>query len=385
MHISVKTQHVLKALHIVGRSIPSKPISIVYSAMKIEATQHTLSFTTSTGEQTIVFTMHVDHINVIVHKEGILAVPAQIFVDIIKKLSHDMIQIRKDSTQAFVEATKFRLKLQTIPADQLPQYGTMIGETVSFSLKTTQLKKMIRQTTFAATQEERNEITEGVCMLGNEHTLKFFATNRQRLVLCKQIIDEPIRNPIRLVVGAKHVNELYKILPDEQYVSVNTTDTQVCFVFNNIHFYVRLLNGKYPEVETVVEQYTNKPMNTHCEFEHMQLRIAMERANILLKQDHYHQIEIHTTEDGIQLTSEYSQIGTMNEFVPSLVTQGDNICLLVNAKFVLDAVNAIEDEIVVMDIEHEQSPIVMFGKQDTNTIIIILQYHGQKRSMGEAK
>lgn len=378
VHIQISPPILHEALQQIQKSLPVKPIMLILHSIKITATEHHLTFVASNGEQTSIY--QFDHTEkdmpITIIKEGEIAVPAKFFVEIVRKLPQEMITLHQQNPlQLLIQSHDFKMSLQLYNALEYPQVGQHFQEAHSLQIQSHILKKMIRQTAFAASAEERNDITEGILWSWTKEHLKLFATNRQRLASIKIPFHTPPTTPQRFIVANRHLYDLYKVLPDEDIpVTIECTSQQIVFSFSRLKFFARLLNGSFPEVENIIET----PFDAQIELDYQKFFQSIERSYILMKQENFKTLHFDINTNGLFFTSQMVEVGKIEEHLLIEKPVKHEKIFSINAKFLLDAIKAIEDPVVVIEYRSEnRTAIKLYGKTDNQAIYLILPYHDQ--------
>src|SRR5699024_7247349 len=126
-------------------------------------------------------------------------------------------------------------------------------------------------------------------------------------------INEPNVDDLTAVIPGKSLNELNKILDDDdEIISISLTNNLVLFKTESIHFLSRLLDGKYPETSRLIpdEQATTLHVNTQ------QFMQTIDRASLLASQDRNQVVKLETKDNHVvEISSESLEIGNVVEKV----------------------------------------------------------------------
>ena len=107
--------------------------------------------------------------------------PAKFFVEIIKKLPSDEIEIEvKERFQTMIRSGSTEIQMVGLDPEEFPVLPTIEENRSDFDAWRS-VKTMIRQTVFAVSTNESTPILTGVLWNLTEGQLKFVATDRHRL------------------------------------------------------------------------------------------------------------------------------------------------------------------------------------------------------------
>jgi DNA polymerase-3 subunit beta len=377
LHIRLSQKCFHEAISTVSKTLPQKAIIAILSTIKIVATSSTLTFTASNGEQTILYTIDTtsdEMTGLEIIEPGQVCVPSKFFVDIAHKLPKDQIDLRIDQMfQMHVRCGTMTMKLAIHDAEEYPYISSLLGYT-NIPISCGLLKKLIRYTTFAVSDENTNEITSGVYWLWENNTLQLYATNKQRLIAIKRNISTHTEKPISFTISSTHLNELFKILPDDdQTIEITLSDHQILFKFDKILFYARLLNGKYPDVKSILSFQPD----TKIQLDALHFFDAIQRSYLLVRNDEIKISRINTMENEnyFLLTSHANQIGQVSEEIFVHACEGPSQDISFNTKYILDVLKNIEYNTIILGLSNESNkPIMVTSKTDPHLIYLMLPY-----------
>lgn len=116
------------------------------------------------------------------------------------------------------------------------------------------LKDMIRQTVFAVSNQETRPVLTGVNFDVEHLKLTATATDSHRLALRSASFDgDEELSFTNIIIPGKSLVELSRILKDDETpVTIVITSTQVLFKMENLLFFSRLLDGKFPLTNNMI-------------------------------------------------------------------------------------------------------------------------------------
>ncbi len=145
------------------------------------------------------------------------------------------------------------------------------------------LKDMVRQTVFAVSTQETRPVLTGVNLEGEESELICTATDSHRLAMRKASVETKTgaMSLSNVVIPGKSLNELNKVLEDStELVDIIVTESQVLFKFENLLFFSRLLDGKYPVTKNMIPDHAK----TELVLRTKELLSSLERALLLSRE-----------------------------------------------------------------------------------------------------
>ncbi|POC07444.1 DNA polymerase III subunit beta, partial [Vibrio vulnificus] len=109
-------------------------------------------------------------------------------------------------------------------------------------------KEVVNQTVIAVSTQESRPVLTGVNFLISNEGLTAVATDSHRL--SQRRINITSDEDYNLIIPGKSLTELVRTISDSvKEISMSISENQVLFSFDNIMFYSRLLDGRYPETD----------------------------------------------------------------------------------------------------------------------------------------
>jgi DNA polymerase-3 subunit beta len=181
-----------------------------------------------------------------------------------------------------VRCGKSDYTILSLPAEDFPVVPE-VKEGIELTLPQATLKEMLRMTTFAASKEETRSILMGVLFEARGNTLTLVATDTHRLAWKQATLGEEISQPISMIIPAKPLAELERVLKDsvEETVQVRFGNSQVQFSTDQVTLVSRVLDGQFPNYEKVIPKNVERKIR----IDRAQLLDAVRRVYIVAKQN----------------------------------------------------------------------------------------------------
>ena len=268
-------------------------------------------------------------------EEGRTVVDCKMFGEIIRKLPNSSITIYvNDKKLLVIECEGSIYKLSTMDAEEFPILPTVTIEKKIY-ISQRMLKDMIKKTIFAVSAEENRPIFTG-CL--------FEIKNNEMFVVA--------------VVPGKYLNEIIKNLQDnDENIEIGIAKNQALFELKNCKIVTRLLEGEFLNYNNVIPS----DKETRIKVSKAALQGAVERASIFsmsaAEKEKKYPIKMFVSLGSI-IISCTSQVGDAKEEV-IVETEGKELEIGFNPKYLLDALKVIEDDEVYMDFGTNLSPCVI--------------------------
>ena len=372
MKISIKRQYFIEQLNHCLKAISPRTTLPILSGIKIDVSDDQMVLTGSDSEIFIEITIPTEINNeeiLEIEETGSVVLTGRFFVDIIKKLSGEFVDLEtNESFSTKITAGKSEFNLSGQDANQYPLLPE-VSDADSLVLSSAVLKTIINQTNFAVSLSETRPVLTGVNWIFKDDHISFTATDSHRLAL-RKLLDKTFNTDAsNAIIPGKSLSELSKILSDsEDDVEINLSQNQVLFTYGNMRFISRLLEGNYPDTTRLFpENYETKVTVNNDEFYH-----AIDRVSLLAREGGNNVIRMTVENSQVELASNSPEVGTVNEEVNASHTEGEDIKISFNSKYMMDALRAIQSEEVSIEFFGTMRPFTITPSDSDEVVQLIL-------------
>lgn len=373
MKFDIQRDHLLNGVNDVLKAVSSKTTMPILTGIKLDASKEGLTLTGSDADITIqVFIPTEKDGEELIHvaETGSIVLQARMFNEIVRKLPTKDVEIEVvDGYETRIRSGKSDFHLIGQDAAEYPMIPDVTNDH-QFTLAADLLKQIIRETVFAVSASESRPVLTGVNWQIKEEGLICVATDSHRLARRKVALENLPTGVPSVAIPGKSLNELNKVLPDDQTaVDVYLTNQQVVFKTNDLVFYSRLLEGNYPDTSRLIpEEYqTNITLNGK------ELLQAIDRASLLARSDRNNVVRLSiVNNETIEISSNSPEIGKVEEQIPVSSFSGDDLRISFSSKFMMDALKAIDGQEVVIQFTGAMRPFILRSVHDDAILQLIL-------------
>ncbi|MBY0006191.1 DNA polymerase III subunit beta [Priestia aryabhattai] len=373
MKFIIQKDYLVQSVQDVMKAVSSRTTIPILTGIKIVATEEGVTLTGSDSDISIEsFIPNEEEGKEIVdiQKPGSVVLPARFFSEIVKKLPKDIVELDVQSHfLTIIRSGKAEFNLNGLDAEEYPHLP-QIEENNMFRLPTDLLKNMIRQTVFAVSTSETRPILTGVNWKADGKELTCIATDSHRLALRKATIETGNEATYNVVIPGKSLSEFSKILDDShELVDIVITENQVLFKTKHLLFFSRLLDGNYPDTSRLIpaDSKTDVILNVK---EFLQ---SIDRASLLAREGRNNVVKLSTLDEGIvEISSNSPEIGKVIEEVQSQSISGEELKISFSAKYMLDALKALEGTDIKINFTGAMRPFVIRTLEDDSMLQLIL-------------
>lgn len=375
MRFTIKRDFLFRSVTDVLKAVSSRTTIPILTGIKIVATNDGVTLTGSDSDISIQSFIPVEEEEkeiIQIEQTGSIVLQAKYLGEIIKKLPSDTVSFEVfDNFTTKIKSGKAEFNLNGLDAEEYPHLP-VVEENQGFVIASNVLKSMVRQTVFAVASSETRPILTGLNWKINNQDLSCIATDSHRLALRKVKIQDPqlLLDGTSIVIPGKSLNELNKILDDNmEDVEIYITDYQILFKSKHILFLSRLLEGNYPDTTRLIPSESQ----TDIVVETKDFLQAIDRASLLAREGRNNVVKLATQEnDVLQITSNSPEIGQVTEDIQSKEVVGDELKISFSAKYMMDALKAIENTDIQISFTGPMRPFIIRPLNDDSVTQLIL-------------
>lgn len=287
-------------------------------------------------------------------EQGSCVMPARLFSDIIRKLPDDMVTVEVDeSYRACITCGISSFTISALPADDYPELPDVDGE-AAVRMSQQDLKKLINGTIFAVSDNQSRPIHTGCLFEIEDETATVVAVDGYRLALRRAKLSEPSLAKLRFVVPGPALKELEKMLSDtEEPVRFTPGKKHISFKIENATLICRLLEGEFLDWRRVLPENSPVQLTVNAS----KLATVIERMSLVISEKVKTPVRCVFGDQKADFHTA-STVGTAHD-VCEIAGDGQELDIGFNCKYLLDAIRAVPDDEVVLELTNSLSPIVL--------------------------
>ena len=251
MKFTVSSSALLSLLATTGKVINSKNTLPILDYFLMELSGNQLKVTTSDLETTLVGTIEVDN----VEKEGTVAAPAKLMLDVLKECSEMPLtfEVNEENWEIRIAWNSGQSSVPGANPISYPQTHDLSEDKTEVSLDVDVLVNGINKTIFATADDELRPVMNGVYFNLAEEELTCVATDAHKLV--KHTVECPCGVKAAFILPKKPANLLKNLLLKEDgEVKMTFDQKNVVFELSSSTLVCRLIEGAYPNYNVVIPQ-----------------------------------------------------------------------------------------------------------------------------------
>lgn len=300
-----------------------------------------------------------------VEEDGVVAVPTQVFTQVIGLVSTKEVVLESDEGVLSVVAGGSRSDLKVMAHDEFPSLPKIAadGQVVNGSMFALGLKTAA----FAASQSSiKPELGSINVFQKKEHSLTFVATDSFRLME-KTVPQKGVMLDDAVLIPYKNALEIARVCDlvgeDPEF---RVSDNQCSLTFaSGVYITTRLTNGSFPDYAQIIP----KEYVTHATVLKNDLVQAFKKTGVFLNK--FMQVGVSVLATEVLVSSQNGEVGTTSEQVKAQV-EGTELSLSFNQRYVAEAMSHFVDDSVIMHFAGVGRPMVMEGVVDRSVRYLVM-------------
>lgn len=376
MHIRIERDKLIEGIQTASRAVSPRVVNPILSGIHISVTEGGVTFTGSDTDLSISYHLPLIHNReeeehpIEVMSEGEVVLLAKIIVDMVKKLPPGMVEIEeKEQGLIYIHSDSVEFNVHGMDPEDYPQIP-VFEEQFLFHVDSGALRDMLKQVIIASSTSDVRPILKGMEWTLRDRSISFIATDSHRLAKGVLSVADQQDNEIKIVVPSKNLQELIKLLEErEEELEITLTNTQLLIKADNLIFYSRLLDGKFPDTSAIIPKGGKTSMIVKTDL----LRGALERAQLIAQHERNHVVRLTSiNEQEFEVYSFFPEIGKFSEVVHDSEVSGEELKITFNVKYLLDALRTIEAPSVELHFNGPISPFIVHPHQSDSILHLIV-------------
>ncbi len=355
MKFKINRDHFANGLAQVLNVVGSKATMPILSNVLIEAEKDQISLTTTNLDLGIRCKIKAE-----VKETGAITLPVKRLAGIVRELPNvDVAFDASPNHSVKLASGGSTFRIMGIGKEEFPPLSEF-GDEKAYSLEQGELAAMLRSVAYAQSTDETRYILNGVYFNFKEGKLSLVATDGRRLALMAKEMDVPAASAGAIILPAKTVSELTRLLDKGEKVKINFNDRRAAFqiatdkdtsgLIDHVYLYSKVVEGNYPNYQQVIPKETHQRIKLERELflqcVHRAALVCSEKAN---------SVKIKLSSNLLELTAQSPDFGEAHESM-AIGYSGPELQVAFNPTFLMDPLKALTKDEVFFEVKDEVSP-----------------------------
>jgi len=368
MEVSVRREDLVRGLYLVQGVVERRNTLPILANVLIEPANGGVALTATDMEVGLRNTVQAD-----VKKKGSVTLNARKLYEIVREMTADEVVLRA-AQAGWVEVLAGRSRFRIVSLDpkdypELPlSTPAPAGATIKVAPGT--LRDMIDKTLFAVSSDETRLNLSGVYLVGGEAgVLRMVATDGHRLAMIeRKVTGAKLERSV--ILPRKGLVEARRLLDEAQAdtelaLAVTAKDARI--VAGNVSFFMRLVDGEFPDYKQVVPKSTRVAVSVARD----DLFSALRRTS-LLASERSRGVKLTVEKGKLEISASNPDQGEASEEIEAKYN-GDALSIGFNARYLMDVLSAhAQGDDIELGLTDEVGPGMLKGAQDPNYTYVVM-------------
>lgn len=298
------------------------------------------------------------------HKDGKVSVSAKILNSFLQSLSGEKVEFEEKQNNLYVRSDLRDTRINGMSPEEFPLVPK-IKKTSSALIEASSLKDGLEKVLPAvSTSEFKPELT-GVYFHCAPREVRLAATDTFRLAEKSFSFKGKEGENFFFILPQRVALELSRVVSETDKVEVGIGDNQVIFETNDVKIVSRLIEGNFPEYSGIIP----KTFEITSFIKRDDLIRAVRSASIFSSK--IQEVTLRFEENEVEVTSSNTEVGELKAKVP-LSSAGKELAVSFNYRYLLDGLNALNEEEVFVGVNGENSPSLLRDKSNGSFQYILM-------------
>ena len=356
MKFKISQDHFSNGLQQVLNVVASRSTMPILSNVLIEAEEGHISLTTTNLDLGIRCRIKAEVTNT-----GSITLPVRKLATIVKELPvNEVFFETSDKNQAKITSGGSLFKIMGISSEEFPPLPTFENRKV-FELSQDEIVNMLKSVSYAQSTDENRYILNGVYFNFADEKLTLVATDGRRLGLTGLDLEVSEENTGSLILPAKTVAELERLMGKGEKVNIAFNDRQAAFeigldeagdsgLVDHLYLVSKIVEGNYPNYRQVIPKETEHRVKIERE-----LMLECVHRAALVTSDKSNSVKIKVSKNLLEISGQSSEYGESHESM-AIAYDGPEVQVAFNPQFLMEPLKALNKDEVFFEFKDELSP-----------------------------
>lgn len=373
MRVTCAQDSLNRALSIAGRAVASKSTLPILGNVLLDAADDALTISATNLELGI--TVRVPGTVV---EGGRITLQARVLSEFVSSLHSGDVELSQDQgpLSVTVRQGQTQAHVRGIDAEDFPVLSRSVEGGSILRLEPSTFRDAISHVVFAAATDDSRPVLAGVQLTASDDSLSMAAADGFRMSVRKVKLGLPVEQPISIIIPARSLQELFRILGDASDVvelAVTPNQSQLLVTMQDVWLSTRLIDGTFPDLSQIIP----RDWNTRTTVQRDDLLDAARRAAIFARNNNdVVKLEIAPATESLDIgrvtvTGTAADTGDNRDDVDAQV-EGSEIQIAFNGRYLTDVLSVMRDSRVAFELQSANSAgVIKSAESDDFTHVIM--------------
>ena len=309
-------------------------------------------------------------ISINIEKEGSVIVKPNILSSFLNNLKNeDKIKIELINENLEIKTKNTSTIIKCEPIDDFPIIPSIKNENL-LKIKANDFIKGLKSVFFAASISDIKPEISSVYIYKENNELFFVATDSFRLAENKIILNENSISFNHIIIPFKNITEIIRVFEDSEYdLNIYSDENQITIYTSDFYLTSRIIDGVYPDYRQIMPKQFKTQININKD----DLIQTLKLNSIFLNKLNQIKIKLNLKNKTLEFETKNQDIGENTTTLPIEIDKGEeDIQMNFNAKYIIESFNSINEEIITLNFNEPNKPLLIRGLNNNKFSYIIM-------------
>ncbi len=356
MKFRISKDHFSNGLQQVLNIVGTRSTRPILHNVLIEAKEEYITLTTTNLDTGIRCQIKAD-----VTTQGSITLPVRKLATIVRELPKEDVLIEiGENNLAKINSGGSNFKIMGISAEEFPALPKFENRN-TFELSQATVVNMLKSVSYAQSNDENRYILNSVYFKFEDGKLTLVATDGRRLALTSVDLEIGDDDFGSLILPAKTVAELERLVDKGEKLKIAFDDRQVAFEINlddsgesglvkHIYLVSKVVEGNYPNYEQVIPKETEHRVKVERE-----LMLDCVNRAALVTSDKSNSVRLKMSKNLLEILASSSEYGESHESM-AIIYDGPEVEVSFNPNFLMEPLKALTKDEIFFEFKDHLSP-----------------------------
>lgn len=366
MKFIISSTALFSRLQAISRVINSKNSMPILDCFLMELQDGTLKITASDNDTTLSTTLEVNEYD----EDGRFAISSKTLLESLKEISEQPLsfQVNLSNLEICIQYQNGKYNMMGQNADEYPQPQEFDDNAVKVDMDSSILMNGINRCVFATADDELRPVMNGIYFDITTDDITLVASDGHKLVRCKTFAAHGSEKAA-FILPKKPANILKALLPKEEgNTEIAFDDRKAMFTLKNYLMVCRLIEGRYPNYNSVIPQ--NNPYKAIID--RSSFISALRRVSVFSSQASS-LIKLSLSNNQMKISAQDIDFSTSAEETVTCQYEGNPMSIGFKSSFLIDILNNISGLNVVIELaDPSRAGVIVPEEQEENEDLLML-------------
>lgn len=310
--------------------------------------------------------------NAKINEPGAITIPFAPLHSIIQNSVSERINLDTSGNTLTVKTDNYEAKIQGLPVEEFPIIPKLDENSKTLEMGCEVFKNAMLQISGAAASNDLKPELNSVLVDFHSGEFKCAATDGFRLAeksFAQNTFGAASTDPIKALVPLKTIQEVLRVFPDDEQLTVAFDDHQVLFTSKDVSLISRLIDGSYPDYAAIIP----KQVSTELTLDREQLASAIKLVSNFSGRASDVKLRLSSGGKDLEIFASNQLVGENVYQVPVKKQKGDGAKeIIFNWRYLLEGIRALPGSAVTFGLSGEGKPVLLRPADDDSVFYIVM-------------